>query len=112
MPTEGAVSAIGDTAMGGMLGKGQAGLVDLEMEGGWQDKEEFEREQEVVEGEGGRRDNRVEGGVEEGWEQVPRVRATRSVNEKEERKKAKRERRKQERQSLEAKRKRERDSED
>ena len=82
------------------------------VEGEWQDKEEFEREQELVEGDIGDRDNAVEGGFEEEGGKVPRVKAisTKSLKEKEERKKAKKERQKQ-RAALEARRKRERDAE-
>lgn len=83
-----------------------------EVEGGWQDKEEFEREQELVEGDIGDRDNAVEGGFEEEGGKVPMVKTipTKRLKEKEERKKAKKERRKQ-MASLEARRKRERDAE-
>ena len=79
----------------------------------WQDKEEFEREQEVVGGDIGDRDNAVEGRFEEEGGQVPTVKtvSTKNMKEKEGRKKAKRERRKQQQASLEARRKRERDAE-
>ncbi|KAK0516534.1 hypothetical protein JMJ35_001137 [Cladonia borealis] len=82
------------------------------VEGEWQDKEEFEREQELVEGDIGDRDNAVEGGFREEGGKVPMVKAisTKSLKEKEERRKAKKERQKQ-RASLEARRKRERDAE-
>ena len=83
------------------------------MEGEWQDKEEFEREQEPVEGDIGDRDNVLEGGFEKKGGKVPMVKAisTKSPKEKEERKKAKQEKKKQLKVSREAQRKRERDAE-
>ena len=84
------------------------------VEGEWQDKEEFEREHELGEGDIGDRDNAVEGGFEEEGGKVPMVKtiSTKSMKEKEERKKAKKERTKQQQKaSLEARRKRERDAE-
>ena len=83
------------------------------VEGEWQDKEEFEREQELVEGDIGDRDNAVEGGFEEEGGKVPMVKttSTKSMKEREERKKAKKERKKQLKASVEARRKRERDAE-
>ena len=83
------------------------------VEGEWQDKEEFEREQELVEGDIGDRANAVEGGFEEEGGKVPMVKAisTKSLKEKEERKNAKHERKKQLKASLGARRKRERDAE-
>lgn len=83
------------------------------VEGEWQDKEEFEREQELVEGDIGDRDNAVEGGFEEEGGKVPMVKtiSTKSMKEKEERKKAKKERKKQQKTSVKARRKRERDAE-
>ena len=83
------------------------------VEGEWQDKEEFEREQEVVGGDIGDRDNAVEGGFEEEGGRVPMVKSvsTKSMKEKEERKKVKKERKKEQRASMEARRKREKDAE-
>ena len=83
------------------------------VEGEWQDKEEFEREQEVVGGDIGDRDNAVEGGFEEEGGRVPMVKSvsTKSMKEKEERKKVKKERKKEQRVSMEARRKREKDAE-
>ncbi len=85
------------------------GLVESE----WQDREEFEREQEVVEGDIGDRNNTLEDGFEEEGGKVPKVKttSTKSVKEKEERKKAKKDRKKEQKASLEARRKRERDAE-
>lgn len=67
----------------------QAGVA---MEGGWQDKAEFERQQEVVQGDIGKRDNAADGGFEEDGGTVPRVKATWGSKDKEARKKAKKER--------------------
>ena len=106
MPNVGVLETGQEAASGAK--KGQP---NLDMEGEWQDKEEFEREQEVVQGELGNRENGVDGGFEEEGGQVPRVRATKSSNEIEERKKLKKERRIRERKTLEAKRKREKDVE-
>ena len=83
------------------------------VEGEWQDKEEFEREQEVVGGDIGDMDNAIEGGFEEEGGRVPMVKSVsaKSVKEKEERKKAKKERQKEQRVSMEARRKREKAAE-
>ena len=83
------------------------------LESEWQDKEEFEREQEVVGGDIGDRDNAIEGGFEEEGGKVPMVKtvSTKSMKEKEERKKAKKEKRKEQQASKEARRKREKDAE-
>ena len=82
-------------------------------EGEWQDKDEFEREQEVVGGDVGDRDNAVEDSFEEEGGRVPMVKSvsTKSMKEKEERKKAKKEKRKEQRASLEVRRNREKDAE-
>ncbi|KAL2057229.1 hypothetical protein ABVK25_002282 [Lepraria finkii] len=106
MPNSGVLET-GEEAVGGAI----EGQPNLDMEGEWQDKEEFEREQEIVQGELGNREDGVDGGFEEEGGQVPRVRATKSSNEIEERKKLKKERRIRERKNLEAKRKREKDAE-
>lgn len=63
-----------------------------EMEGEWQDKEEFERQQEVVQGDVGERDTAVKGGFQEEGGAVPRVMTTWGRKDKDVRKKAKRER--------------------
>lgn len=83
------------------------------LESEWQDKEEFEREQEVVGGDIGDRDNAVEGGFEDEGGKVPMVKtiSKRSMKEKEERKKAKKEKRKEQQASRDAQRKREKDAE-
>ena len=65
-----------------------------EMEGEWQDKAEFERQQEVVQGEIGKRDTAVDGGLVEEGGVVPRVKATWGFEDKEAKRNAKRERRK------------------
>lgn len=81
---------------------------EVEMEGQWQDKGEFEREQEVIQG-----DMAVDGGVEQEGGEVPKVRATWGDVEtrKEAKKEAKKRRRSKERKAREAKRKREKDAE-
>ena len=95
------------------VGASQIGYSNEAVEGEWQDKEEFEREQEVVGGDIGDRDNAVEGGYEEEGGRVPMVKSvsTKNMKEKKERKKAKKERRKEHRASVEARRKREKDAE-
>ncbi len=64
----------------------------VEMEGEWQDKAEFERQQEVVQGDVGKRDNAADGGFEAEGGDVPRVIATWGSKDREARKKAKKER--------------------
>lgn len=82
------------------------------MEGEWQDKLEFERQQEVVQGDVGKRNNAVERGVEEnGGGNVPRVKSTFRPEDKGARKHAKKERRKKERKEVEAQRQKEKDAE-
>ena len=76
---------------------------------GWQDKMEFERQQEVVQGEMGERDNA--GGQGRDALRVPRVEATKTTADKEDRKKRKKRRRQQERREEEAKKQREKDTE-
>lgn len=80
----------GETPIG-VTGQGQP---SLEMDGEWQDKEEYEREQDVVQGDIGERDNPVDGGFEGDGGGVPKVTATKSRGEVEARRKAKDERRK------------------
>ena len=91
---------------GGQGGDGEVGM-------DWQDIGEFEREQEVVQGEIGARSNVVvdEGVVAEGraGEEVQRVRDGRI--DKEARKKAKKDKRKQQKREKDAKLKRDRDAE-
>ena len=82
-----------------------------EMEGEWQDKAEFERQQEVVQGEVGRRNNAVEGGFEEEGGIVPRVKATWDSGDKDAKRKAKKERRKKLQAEAEAQRRREKNAE-
>ncbi|KAI9876200.1 MAG: hypothetical protein M1830_007050 [Pleopsidium flavum] len=75
-------------------------------EDGWQDVQAYEREQEMTEGEIGERNT----GVEDGGE-VPRVKESRSVHNKEERKRKKAEKRKQERRESHIKKVREKAAE-
>ena len=82
-----------------------------EMEGEWQDKAEFERQQEVVQGEIGRRDNAADGGFEQEGGVVPHVKATWDSQDREAKKKAKKGRRKKLQLELEAQRRREKDAE-
>ena len=97
----------------GIMDESQKQYPNGAVENEWQDREEFEREQEVVEGDIGDRDNDIDGDFEEEGGKVPKVKtiSTKSMKEKEERKKAKKERNKQQKASLEARRKRERDAE-
>lgn len=69
----------------------------------WQDKAEFERQQDVVQGEIGKR-GALSGGLSETG-QIPRVKATKSAGEIDARKEAKKERKKKERRRQEEKRK-------
>ncbi|MCJ1455571.1 hypothetical protein MMC28_005926 [Mycoblastus sanguinarius] len=87
------------------------GQTHVVVEDEWQDREQFEREQEVVQGEIGKRDNSVEGGIAEGG-QVPMVKATASSGDTDAKKKAKKERLKKERMEREAQRRREKNAED
>ena len=87
--------------VGNGAGKGEMG------EGMWQDKEEFEREQEVVQGEIGPRGNGIEGDDRE----VPSVRKTLTRGDKVERKARKKERRKMLQKEIAGKKKREQESE-
>lgn len=84
---------------------------DVEMQGKWQDKAEFERQQEVVQGDIGKRDNAVDGGFEEEGGVVPRVITTWGSEDKEAKKKAKKERLKKLRTENNARRQREKDAE-
>lgn len=68
------------------------GAGDTMGQDGWQDMDEYEREQEVTEGEVGQRHT----GVGEDGGDVPRLRESLSVHEKEERKRRKKEKRKKE----------------
>lgn len=83
----------------------------VEMQGEWQDKAEFERQQEVVQGDVGKRDNAVDGGFEEEGGVVPRVKATWGFEDKEAKKKAKKERIKKLRMEEAARKQREKDAE-
>lgn len=86
---------------------GQDRDVDMEnVEEGWQDKSEFEREQEVTQGEIGKRmPNVIEG-------EVPNVMESKSTVYKEDRKKRKKEKRMQEKRKKEEMRRNERDGPD
>ncbi|KAM0795487.1 hypothetical protein BDR22DRAFT_976943 [Usnea florida] len=88
------------------------GQGDMEpgVDGGWQDKAEFERQQDVLQGDVGKRDNAVDGGFEEGAV-IPQVKSTWLPGDKEARKKAKKERQRIERLERIAKQQRERDAE-
>jgi len=75
---------------------------------GWQDKMEFEREQEVVQGEIGKRDNAADGGRD--TRNVPTVEPTKTTADKEKRKKRKKQRRLDWRRNGEVKKQRSKDS--
>lgn len=97
LPSEGLDGAL--NASVGSLGGG-GGVSGDRVE--WQDKTEFDREQEVTQGEIGERDN-VMGDVGEGY-RVPDVEVTKSTADREERKRRKKARRSQQRKADEAKR--------
>ena len=99
------VAGAKEVSDGGILGKGG------DLEAGWQDKEEFEREQDVVQGELGTRDNGVDMGFEERGGHMPKLKITKSSGEKEARKKAKKARKMEVRREMEQKKQRERDAE-
>lgn len=99
---------VGEYAHWGISQKEQGGA---EMEGEWQDKAEFERQQEVVQGEIGKRDSAADGGFEEEGGMVPHVKATWGSVDKEARKKAKKEKRKQLQAKVDAQRRKEKDAE-
>ena len=92
------------------LGAGTKRAIDLEGqgidadmgEGGWQDRTEFEREQEVTGPELGERTHDTIVGMQDGGK-VPSVERTKSSGDKEERKKRKKEKRQQEKRDQEAK---------
>lgn len=90
MPT-GVAEDVGDHVHRGSFDQEQG---DVEVEGEWQDKEEFERQQEVVQGDIGKRDNAVDGGFEEKGGSVPLVKSTWGSQDREARKQAKKEKRK------------------
>lgn len=75
---------------------------------GWQDKIVFEREQEVVQGEIGKRDHVADGGRDA--RKVPTVEPTKTTADKEERKKRKKRRRMDERKNDDIKKQRAKDS--
>ena len=82
---------------------GRASGGDVEGNGvEWQDKTEFDREQEVTQGEIGERDNAV-GDVGDGY-RVPDVEVTKSTADREERKRRKKAKRSQQRRANEVKR--------
>ena len=65
------------------------------VEGGWQDRTEFERQQDIVRGENGKRHNAIGRGRD--TRDVPRVEATDTNSDGKDRKKRKKQRRRQER---------------
>ena len=91
-----------DRLDGGLNGSisGPVGGGDGEIE--WQDKTEFEREQDVTQGEIGERDNAVGDGGD-GY-RVPNVEVTKTTADKDERKRRKKERRSQQRKADQEKR--------
>ena len=86
---DGVAERAGEEIDRGPSDEGQAGV---EMGGGWQDKAEFERQQDVMQGDVGKRDNAVDGGLEEEGGVVPRVKATWGPEDKVAKRKAKKER--------------------
>lgn len=84
---------------------------NVDMEGEWQDKAEFERQQEVVQGDIGKRDNTADGGFEEDGSSVPRVITTWGPEDKDAKKKAKKERIKKYQMERAAQKQREKDAE-
>ncbi|KAK4697959.1 hypothetical protein P7C71_g195, partial [Lecanoromycetidae sp. Uapishka_2] len=101
---------VGMTEVGMPREERVAGQPDLEMEGEWQDKEQYEREQDVVQGEIGERNN-AEGQSRREGGKVPKIRAPREKISAEDRKKAKKERKLNQRQLNAERLKREKDAE-
>ena len=98
-----AVAGASEIPVGGLQDEGQ------QLEGDWQDKEEFEREQDIVQGEIGKRDNAVEG------KRTPKVKVANGGGhelDKEARKRLKKEKRKKEKQAELKRKQREKDAED
>ena len=87
----------------------QEGVEAVESE--WQDKSEYERQQEVVQGDIGQRANAGSGGFQEEGGSVPRVKATWVAGGKDVKKMAKRERKKKLQMERAAERQREKDAE-
>lgn len=86
---------------------GQVLDVDMEnVEEGWQDKSDFEREQEITQGEAGQRMPKVVDG------EVPNVMESKSTGNKEDRKRRKQERRMREKSKMEEMRRKHRDEQD
>jgi hypothetical protein len=81
------------------------------MEGIWQDKGEYERQQDVMQGEIGQGENTLNSDLEEESGHVPRVRSTKSTGEIDARREAKKDRRRKERLIREGNRIREKDAE-
>ena len=107
---ENAVAGSNDALTGGQ-GKRNGQMQGQSWEGEWQDKEEFEREQDIMNGEIGRRDNAIDGDYEGMGNHIPKVKTTISSGDKEARKKAKKDKRKQNRTDTLAKKMREKDEE-
>ena len=81
-----------------------------ELEGEWQDKEQFEREQDIVQGELGARDNASHSGHERDGGDVPKVKATVTSEDKDARKRRKKERKKREQREKEEQKKGKKDA--
>lgn len=96
---DGEVNGVGAVGDGG--GEGVGGEED-----GWQDMQTYEREQEITEGEVGAR----HGGLQDGGE-VPRVKGSKSVPDKEERKRKRKEKRRRERRDFNEKKAKEKAAE-
>lgn len=93
-------------------GDGGSGSQEQEGDGGeWQDKAEFERQQEVVQGDIGKRDSAVEGGLGDEGGEVPHVKSTWGPGDRDAKRKAKKERRKKHQMEEAARRQREKDAE-
>lgn len=102
---EDAIAGATEKPIGEMERQGQT------LEGEWQEKEEFERQQEMVQGEIGERDNAPSGGFNQDNGRTPRVKVTKSNGQIDARREAKKERRKKGKVEREAKRRREKAAE-
>lgn len=108
MMDENAVARASEVPVGGLQREGK------DLDGGWQDKEEFGREQGSVQGELGKRDNAVNGRVNKEARLIPKIKSTKGDNhglDKEARKLAKKERRRKEREEVLAKKAKEKNAE-
>ncbi len=94
-----------------LVGRPERQRQEQELEGEWQDKEDFERQQDVMRGKIGQRDNALNGDSRGESGEIPRIQTTKSTGEIDARKEAKKDRSRKIRLAREAERNRERDVE-